>query len=145
MKDERLTGRIKRKHLSPSPVKSLKLPKYDIPAAKVLNLMSASSLDKADSFSAEQSQPKQKFSNPSFVAADSACFSFEKDEAKVNKKKPLSTRARMLKEKREAEAKKREEAAQKKITDWLRNSAQRMEEKKVELAQLQAMRKMKED
>ena len=61
------------------------------------------------------------------------------------KRKPLSTRARLLKEKREADAKRREEVAQKKITDWLKTSVQRMEDKKLELAQLQAMKRRKDD
>ena len=56
----------------------------------------------------------------------------------------ISTRATLLKQKRQKETKRREEASQKKKTQWLKWCVQKQEDRKTERAQFLAMRRKKE-
>ena len=56
-----------------------------------------------------------------------------------------STRARLLKEKRESERKKAELENQRRITDWMKRAEQREEDRRMEKTQLAAMKKKRED
>ena len=133
--------------MSPSPVKTVKLTRYDSSASKVLSLMAASSIGSADTF--DQLLPSlPPESNPkclSFPEVLPGCFETEGGQKPKKEERPLTTRARLLKQKREEESLRRDAANQKKITDWLKYSAQRMQDRKTEIRQLEAMKKMKED
>ena len=89
LRDEKLTGKVKRKVVSPSPVKTVKLARYDSSASKVLSLMAASSIDNAGTF--DQPMPSlPPNSNPkclSFPEVLPGCFETEGGEAIHNKSK----------------------------------------------------------
>ena len=147
LRDEKLTGKVKRKNVSPSPVKTVKLARYDSSASKVLSLMAASNIKAAGSFDQLMPNvaPKSNKKCLSFPEVLPGCFEAGGGLQTKKDEKTTTTRARLLKQEREEESLRRDEANQKKITDWMKYSFQRMQDRKTELKQLEAMKKMKND
>ena len=149
LREEKLTGKVKRKLEIDSSPQQVKLPRFDLPSAKVLSLMAQSSINTepvaappSKTVESQSVDNKACLSNvpiPSFSTPEVDKQQFAAPEKKI------STRAKLLKQKRQEEARRREEANQKKITDWLRWSAKREEERRIEKAQLASMRRKKED
>ena len=88
-----LTGKVKRKVMSPSPVKTVKLARYDSSASKVLSLMAASSIGNAGTF--DQLLPSLPAeSNPkclSFPEVLPGCFETEGGQKPKKEERPSTT------------------------------------------------------
>ena len=92
----------------------------------------------------DSSPPPQQLKHPSFTNTPVSTAS-KGNSSETSQAKPMSTRAKLLKQKRAEETRRREEANQQKITDWLKWSAQREDDRKKERSQLLAMKRRKEE